>query len=394
MQVVYTSAAIFCLLSMIFCFMIGCVLIKFSPRASNKANLILGAYFVFFSYTLGVIYLIFTRLILLVPHLYRTGHFTWLLSIPLAYIYVRTLIRKQPIGWKDVVHLVPVLLFLLDYVPFLFSGTAYKLDQIRADLANLDFANSFRQGWLFPPNFHLLARISLIVFYWVLQVKLLVQMDKDIKRHNRLLYYWLLIFTALQIAPIIIGIVSIQLDQSYVWATCIPPAICALASAMILFFYHQIMYGGPDEKQDWPTQPTEQALPIQPTRQRAALDNAFVSKTRAQLEKLMLERRPFLTSNYSLGDLAIDLQISPHQASALVNQVTGKNFNDYLNEQRIRFCLELFKSGEGKMLNMLGIAQQCGFNNRNTFTIAFKKVTGILPSEYLKKLENPGDRTF
>lgn len=391
MQVVYTSAAIFCLLSMVLCLMIGSVLIVFSPRPSNKANLILGAYFVFFSCTLGVIYLIFTRLILSVPHLYRTGHFTWLLCIPLAYIYVRTIVRKQPIAWKDVVHLIPVLLFLLDYAPFLFSGTAYKLDQIKADLANLDFSNSFRQGWLFPPNFHLVARISLIVFYWVLQVKLLVQMDKDIKRQNRLLYYWLLIFTALQIAPIIVGIVSIQLDQSYVWATCVPPAICALVSAVILLFYHQIMYGEPDEKPDLPVQQTQ---PIQPTRQRAALDNAFVSKTHAQLEKLMLERKPFLNSNYSLGDLAIDLQISHHQASALINQVTGKNFNDYLNEQRIRYCLDLFKSGEGKKLNMLGIAQQCGFNNRNTFSIAFKKVTGLLPSEYLKKLENPGDHTF
>ena len=32
------------------------------------------------------------------------------------------------------------------------------------------------------------------------------------------------------------------------------------------------------------------------------------------------------------------------------------------------------------------IAEESGFNNRNTFTVAFKKVTGLNPSEFLKDI--------
>jgi AraC-like DNA-binding protein len=33
------------------------------------------------------------------------------------------------------------------------------------------------------------------------------------------------------------------------------------------------------------------------------------------------------------------------------------------------------------------IANEAGFNNRNTFISAFKKVTGIKPSEFLKDIK-------
>ncbi|WP_315824616.1 helix-turn-helix domain-containing protein [Paraflavitalea speifideaquila] len=66
-----------------------------------------------------------------------------------------------------------------------------------------------------------------------------------------------------------------------------------------------------------------------------------------------------------------------------MNQTTGKHFNDYLNCQRIAYCLDFIRSGQAEHLNMNGISQHCGFNNRNTFAHAFKKVTGKLPSEYI-----------
>jgi len=102
----------------------------------------------------------------------------------------------------------------------------------------------------------------------------------------------------------------------------------------------------------------------------------------------MKENRPFLNSNYSLKELAIDLNIPTHQASAFINQATGKNFNDYLNHKRIEYCLDFIKEGKAENLNMNGISQQCGFNNRNTFANAFKKFTGKLPSEYLTGSES------
>lgn len=387
MQVIYTPAAIFCLIAVVLSLLTGIVLLTFSPHTSdNKVNYYLGAAFLCFGVTFTVIYLIYTRLILFFPHLYRLGNLFWLLYIALSYLYVRTSVKRHPLRWTDLIHLLPALLYLVDYGPFIFSAATYKVQQIKADLDNLDFANSFRQSWLFPANFHVPARTLLSVFYWILQIKILRSIDKTVKQQNTIWFRWQYIYNLLQIllfGPTIIFIVT---GQSSVWSTTIPPAMGILMSAITLYLYPQILYGVPPA----PSPPTPPPAPSPPTsiRQKLVLDESFIRHLSQSLEKLMKENRPFLNSNYSLKELAIDLNIPMHQASAFINQATGKNFNDYLNHQRIEYCLDFIKTGKAENLNMHGISQQCGFNNRNTFAHAFKKFTGKLPSEYLTGSES------
>jgi len=45
-------------------------------------------------------------------------------------------------------------------------------------------------------------------------------------------------------------------------------------------------------------------------------------------------------------------------------------------------------NGEWKQKTLEAIASEAGFNNRNTFTAAFKKETGKSPSEYLKEVKS------
>ena len=60
------------------------------------------------------------------------------------------------------------------------------------------------------------------------------------------------------------------------------------------------------------------------------------------------------------------------------------NFNDFINEYRILFCIDKLFKKEWKYKKLEAIAEDAGFNNRNTFTTAFKKATGLNPSEFLK----------
>ena len=43
---------------------------------------------------------------------------------------------------------------------------------------------------------------------------------------------------------------------------------------------------------------------------------------------------------------------------------------------------------EYKYKKLEAIAEESGFNNRNTFAIAFRKVTGVNPSEFLRNLKS------
>jgi AraC-like DNA-binding protein len=105
------------------------------------------------------------------------------------------------------------------------------------------------------------------------------------------------------------------------------------------------------------------------------------------VKEVFSEKKPYLQQRYSLKDLAIDTNIPLHYLSAFINKYWGKNFNDFINEFRVHHCKDKILNEEYKFKKLEAIAEESGFNNRNTFAIAFKKVTGLKPSEYLKNLK-------
>jgi AraC-like DNA-binding protein len=107
------------------------------------------------------------------------------------------------------------------------------------------------------------------------------------------------------------------------------------------------------------------------------------------VKELLDDKKPYLQQRYSLKDLAIDTNIPLHHLSAFINKYCGKNFNDFINEFRVIYCKEKILNEEYKYKKLEAIAEESGFNNRNTFAIAFKKVMGLNPSEFLRKLKSP-----
>ena len=107
-----------------------------------------------------------------------------------------------------------------------------------------------------------------------------------------------------------------------------------------------------------------------------------------RLEELMQNKKPFLQPGYNIKDLANDMQMPSYQVSYFLNRALQVNFNDYLNYFRIKYCEDLIKRKTEQKLSLQELALKCGFHNRNTFTTAFKKVTGKTPSEYAKRSSN------
>jgi len=106
-----------------------------------------------------------------------------------------------------------------------------------------------------------------------------------------------------------------------------------------------------------------------------------------RLNDLLSTEKPFLRHGYSLKQLADDIDISLHYLSAFINQHYAVNFNDFINRYRIFHCIEKLINGEWKQKKLEAISDESGFSNRNTFRMAFKKVTGLSPSEYLRNIE-------
>lgn len=111
-----------------------------------------------------------------------------------------------------------------------------------------------------------------------------------------------------------------------------------------------------------------------------------IQLVRERLDELMNVQKPFLRPRYSIKDMATDIGIPAYQLSAFLNNVMKTHFSDYLNKHRIQFCETLMKDNTLRMVSLQDLASKCGFNNRNTFTMAFKKFTGKTPSDYVKQL--------
>jgi AraC-like DNA-binding protein len=108
---------------------------------------------------------------------------------------------------------------------------------------------------------------------------------------------------------------------------------------------------------------------------------------RVRLEELMSRQRPYLKPRYSINDMAGDMQIPSYLLSSFLNNVMKINFSDFLNRYRIEYCEDMMKDKTTWVMSLKEFAMKCGFNNRNTFTTAFKKFTGNTPSEYIKRLK-------
>ena len=83
----------------------------------------------------------------------------------------------------------------------------------------------------------------------------------------------------------------------------------------------------------------------------------------------------------SLTDLAEEMYVSASTLSRIFKKNTGVYFADYVMQLRVRSSLGLL-AGSGQ--NLTQIAMNCGFSTSAAFNRSFKKVTGMLPSEYRK----------
>ena len=102
------------------------------------------------------------------------------------------------------------------------------------------------------------------------------------------------------------------------------------------------------------------------------------------LEKIIkvFEGNAFLKNNFSLASLARQVKSNTSYVSTAINEHYGKNFNALVNEYRIRQACQYLEDPEYNRYTIEYVAQSVGYANKTTFYAAFKKHTGLTPSQY------------
>ncbi len=109
---------------------------------------------------------------------------------------------------------------------------------------------------------------------------------------------------------------------------------------------------------------------------------ADADDTDARMRQMMQHIISHIHDEISLSDLANEMFVSTSTLSRIFKKNTGMYFAEYIMRLRVRTSLGLLRNSDQ---NLTQIAMNCGFSTSAAFNRSFKKVTGMMPSEYRKK---------
>ena len=119
--------------------------------------------------------------------------------------------------------------------------------------------------------------------------------------------------------------------------------------------------------------------------ERVKVDEAECADIVRRMKEYIERERVFTNQDLKMKDLADVLHLSAPKLSQVFNLYLGQNYYDFINGYRLQEFKRLISAGEYKRYTITALSEQCGFKKSNFFS-TFRKVEGMTPAEYLKKI--------
>jgi len=113
--------------------------------------------------------------------------------------------------------------------------------------------------------------------------------------------------------------------------------------------------------------------------------NALIEK----LQELMNVEKIFINEKLSIEDVAVRLDSNVKYISQIINETYNQNFYNFINAHRIEEAKNLLVASGNERYSILGIAQSVGFVSKSAFNTAFKRFTGVTPTEFKSRVLMP-----
>lgn len=103
----------------------------------------------------------------------------------------------------------------------------------------------------------------------------------------------------------------------------------------------------------------------------------------------MEEKEYYLDSNLSLPFLASQLNTNTKYVAYVINKYRKQDFSNYINGLRIENAMKEIRSNRENLdYKIAYLAGEFGFSSHASFTNAFKKNTGMSPSQFISQVRN------
>ncbi len=276
-----------------------------------------------------------------------------LLFGPVLFLHLQAIIfHKNRIGWKDLLHLLPILIFWLGYGDVLLMPGELRRAYVREHFL------SRTMTWNY------LLAIQLLI-YALLCLFIIIRFKHQILRR--------------QIAYAL-GMVGIYIAATLVivWLTWFAEgwrdfSIYYLVLSLLIFGVGYILYAD-----------TYYFSIIRKKYFTSSLDARRIAQISEKIRTAFHEEAIFLRNDLSIKSLAEHIDENPYYITQTFSESFKESFNDFVNRHRVYYSQSLLRSPDHHHLKIEAIAREAGFNNKVTFYKAFTKFLDITPSVYRK----------
>lgn len=120
---------------------------------------------------------------------------------------------------------------------------------------------------------------------------------------------------------------------------------------------------------------------------KSALKHDMHDELLSKILTLMEDVTIVCNIHFSVDKLAELVQSNQKYVSQVINTAFKKSFRPFVNSYRIREAQRIFSEPDALKYSIESIALRVGFKSRNAFDGAFKEITGVSPSFYLKSMQ-------
>jgi AraC-like DNA-binding protein len=362
--------------------------------AKSYADYVLSILLLVHCWSVILFLILYSEYILLFPHVFKTGLPLNFLIAPFSYLYVRAvLLNEKKIQKRDVIHLIPFFIVLINYIPFYLLPVNEKVTVIQDSLNYWPTTFKYQAGFL-PENFSILFRLILAIIYLVLQWNLILSYKKVHKESSIQIQIsnvlkWLKLFTITS-TVIFFGIIGFMLtvfflpsyynDDLLMQIPSLLVSVGFFVMAAYLLTHPEILSGLPFVKY--------KEVPSDVINDKSYMFPYINEDYKLEMERIVdyfKTEKPYLNKDLNINQVSVALAIPSRELSFIINNHFGQRFNDFLNKYRIEYITKKINKEYLSNYTIEGIASEAGFASKSTFNLAFKKYHQCTPTEYFSK---------
>lgn len=308
------------------------------------------------------------------PHLFYIGSSFSFLYAPALYFYTRSLVYSDFKFKKwHIVHLIP---FITHSIFMTFKYHIYSADVKRELLAVGPLLNIYERVIIYG------ALDLLVLGYMVASLVTLLAYRRQIKN----LYSSIFNINLSWLRFVLIGFIilySLGFCNFIIWIISSTHNLFLSSIQTIGFFIfaNVIVYKGLKQPEIF------FGIEEQSKYKKSSFKKSVDEKSLKQLKNYMEIEKPFLEPAITLNELAGQVSIPARQLSQVINESFKRNFFDFINSYRIEEAKHYLLDRTNSNKTVLEVLYEVGFNSKSVFNSAFKKYTGMTPTEF-KKFHN------